>query len=104
LGAFTGDAGEVLLAILGVIEEVGYSLGQNLMVVGDEALTKAADTFAGAQGTGWEVAENVEKEIVCEAGHYIPLVGGLHFKEPTTKIHFLLMRSKEKNNLTKIHQ
>jgi hypothetical protein len=96
LGAFIGDSGEVLLAVLGVIEEAGYSLGQHLTVVEDEALTRAADTLAGAQGAGQEVAENVEKEIICEAGHCIPLVGGLHFKEPTTKIHFLLMRSKEK--------
>jgi hypothetical protein len=51
------------------------------------------------------VAEHVEKDIICEAGHCIPLVGGcLHFKEPMTQIHFLLMRSKEKNNLTKIQQ
>jgi hypothetical protein len=26
-GAFTGDAGEVSLAVLGVIEEAGHSLG-----------------------------------------------------------------------------
>ena len=51
---------------------------------------------------GREVAENVEKEIVFEASHCIPLVGHhLHFKEPTTKIHSLLTGSKEENNLTK---
>ena len=47
------------------------------MVVEDEALSGATDTFAGAQGAGREVVENVEKEIVCEASHYVPVVGGL---------------------------
>jgi ABC-type thiamine transport system substrate-binding protein len=39
-------------------------------------LPGAIDTFAGAQGAGRKVAENVEKEIVCEASHCVPLVGG----------------------------
>ena len=104
-GVFTGDASEVSLAVLGVIEEAGHSLGQHLMVVEDEELLGATDTFVGAQGAGREVTENVKKEIVCEASHCVPLVGGcLHFKEPATKIHSLLTRSKEKNNPTKIHQ
>ena len=81
---FNGDAGEVSFAILDVVEEVSHSLGQHLMVVGDEALLGAIDKFAAAQGAGWEAAENVEKEIVCEAGHCVPLVGDrLHFKGPT---------------------
>ena len=101
---YTRDAGEVSIAVLTVVEEAGHSLGQHLTVVGDEALLGATDTFVGAQGAGWEVVENVEKEIVCEASHCVPQVGGhLHFKEPTTKIHSLLMRSKEENNPTKIH-
>jgi len=74
---FTGDAGEVSLAVLSVIEEASHSLGQHLMVVGDEVLPGAIDTFAGAQGAAQEVVENVEKEIICEAGHCVPLVGGL---------------------------
>ena len=49
------------------------------------------------------MTENVKKEIVCEASHCVPLVGGcLHFKEPATKIHSLLMRSKEENNLIRV--
>jgi hypothetical protein len=94
-----------LLAILGVIEEAGHSLGQHLTVVGDEALPGAINTFVGAQGARREVVENIEKEIICEACHCVLLVGGrLHFKEPAIKIHSLLTRSKEENNRTKIHQ
>jgi hypothetical protein len=74
--AFTGDAGEVSLAVLIVVEEVSHNLGQHLTVVGDEALPGATDTFAGAQGLGWKVVENGEKEIICEAGHCVPLVRG----------------------------
>ena len=103
-GAFSGDAGEVSIAVLTDVEEASRSLGQHLMVVRDEALLGATNTFIGEQGAGRKVAENVEKEIVCEAGHCVPLVGGrLHFKEPATKIHSLLTRSKEENNPTKIH-
>ena len=66
------------------------------MVVGDEALLGTTDTFTAAHGASQEAAENVEKEIICEASHHVPLVGDcLHFKEPMTKIHSLLMRSKE---------
>jgi ABC-type thiamine transport system substrate-binding protein len=106
MGTYTrDDAGEVLISVLTVIEEAGHSLGQHLMVVGDEAILRVTDTFAGEQRAGQEMAENVEKEIVCEASYCVPLVGGhLHFKEYATKIHSLLTRSKEKNNPTKIHQ
>ena len=51
-GAYTRDAGEVSIAILTVVEEAGHSLGQHLMVVGDEVLLGATDTFAGEQGGG----------------------------------------------------
>ena len=72
-----------MLAVIGVIEEAGHSLGQHLTVVGDEAVPRATDTFAPSQGAGREVAESVENDIVCKAGHYVPLVGGLlHFEEP----------------------
>jgi hypothetical protein len=46
-GAYTRDAGEVLIAILTVVEEVGHSLGQHLTLVENEALPGAIDTFAG---------------------------------------------------------
>jgi ABC-type thiamine transport system substrate-binding protein len=105
-GAYTrDDAGEVSIAVLTVVEEAGHSLGQHLMVVRDETVLGVIDTFAGEQRAGQEMVENVEKEIVCEAGYCVPLVGGhLHFKELATKIHSLLTRSKEKNNPTMIHQ
>ena len=104
-GAYTKDAGEVLIAVLTVIEEASHSLGQHLTIVEDEALLGAIDTFVGAQGMEQEVTKNVEKEIIYEASHYVSLVGvRLLFKEPTTKIHSLLTRSKEENNPTKIHQ
>jgi hypothetical protein len=35
---FTGDASEVSHAFLAVVEEASQSLGQHLMVVGDEAV------------------------------------------------------------------
>jgi hypothetical protein len=99
------DTGEVSIVVLTIVEEDSHRVGRHLMVVGDEAVLGAIDTFAGEQGADQEVAENVKKEIVCEASHYVPLVRGcLHFKEPTTKIHSLLTRSKEENNLTKIYQ
>jgi hypothetical protein len=48
MGAFTSDAGEVSLDVPGVVEEAGHSLGQNLTVIGDEALPGATNTFVGA--------------------------------------------------------
>ena len=50
------DVGEVLIAILTVIEEAGHSLGQLLMVVGvrDEVFLGAIDIFAAEQGAGGE--------------------------------------------------
>ena len=40
----------------------------------------AIDTFLVEQGVGEEVVEDLDKDIVHEAGQYIPLVGGLlHF-------------------------
>jgi hypothetical protein len=58
-GAYTRDVGEVLIAILTVIEEADHSLGQHLTLVGDEALPRAIDTFAGEQGVSGEVAEDL---------------------------------------------
>ena len=44
-GAFTGDADEVSLAVLSVVEEASHSLGQHLTVVRDDALLGATDTL-----------------------------------------------------------
>jgi hypothetical protein len=67
------------------IEEAGDSLEKILTELGvrDDSLSRATDTLAAAQGLGREVAEDVDKHIVCEAAHCVPLVGGLlHLKEP----------------------
>ena len=86
-GAYTRDTGEVLISILTVIEEASHSLGQHLMVVGDEALLGVIDTFAGEQGAGREVAEDLQNKILCEAVLCVPVVGGhLHFEEPAIVI------------------
>ena len=42
---FTGDVGVVSMALVVVVEEVGHSLGQHLMVVRDEAVLGVTDTF-----------------------------------------------------------
>ena len=55
------------------------------MVVGvrDEMVPGATDTFAAEQGAGGEATEDLDKDMVCEGGHNVPLVGGLlHFEEP----------------------
>ena len=53
------------------------------------------DTFAAEQGAGGEAAEDLENDILREAGQCIPLVGGLLY---LTKI------TEEENNPTKIQQ
>ena len=52
------DAGEVLIAVLTIVEEANHSLGQLLMVirVRDEVFPGATDTFAAEQGVGEEAA------------------------------------------------
>jgi hypothetical protein len=53
------------------------------MVVRDEALSGATNTFEGEQGVGGEAAEDLQNKILREASQCIPVVGGrLHFKEP----------------------
>ena len=37
----------------------------------------AVDTLAAAQGASGEAAEDEVQDMVCEDGHFIPLVGGL---------------------------
>ena len=50
------------------------------MVVRDEAFLGAIDTFVAEQGAGGEAAEDLNKDIVHEAGQCVHLVGGLlHF-------------------------
>ena len=50
--------------------------------MGDEAVLRAIDTFAAEQRAGGEAVEDLENDILCEAGQCVPLSGGLHFIEP----------------------
>ena len=54
----TDDTGEVLIAVLTVVEEASHSLGQLLMVVGvrDEVFLGAIDTFVVEHGASGEAA------------------------------------------------
>ena len=49
------------------------------MVLGsqDEAILGVTDTLIATQGAGCEAAEDEDQDMVCEDGHFIPLVGGL---------------------------
>ena len=60
-----------------IIEEANHSLGHQLIVVRDEAVPRATDTFAAEQGAGGEAAEDLDNGIIREAGQYVPLVGRL---------------------------
>jgi hypothetical protein len=74
-----GDTSEVAFAFPAAIEEFDENLGQLLMVLGfqDEVVLGATDTLAVAQGTCGKVAEDEDKDMVYENGHFVPLVGGL---------------------------
>jgi hypothetical protein len=72
---FTGDAGVVSMAVLIVVEEAGHNLGHQLIVVRDEVFPGATDIYVAEQGASREVAEDLNNDIVCEAGQCIPLVG-----------------------------
>ena len=63
------------------------------------------DTFAAEQGAGREVAEDLENDILREAGQCVPLVGGLlHFVSVQYDESFLSNEiTEEENNPTKIH-
>ena len=37
----------------------------------------AVNTLAAAQGASGEAVDNEDQDMVCEDGHFIPLVGGL---------------------------
>ena len=51
-----------------------------VVVVLDEAVPGVTNTFATKEGAAREVAEDLDNDIVCEAGQCVPLVGGLlHF-------------------------
>ena len=74
--------GVASIALVGVVEEACHILGQHLMVVVvlDEVVPRATNTFVAEQGAGGETTEDLDNSIVCEAGPCIPLVGGLlHF-------------------------
>ena len=79
---FTSDSGVASMALVNVKAKPGQSLGQHPMVVvvRDEVILGATDTFVAEQGAGGEAAEDLDNGIVREAGQCIPLVGGLlHF-------------------------
>ena len=60
---FTGDSGVASMALVDVEEEPGQSLGQHLMVVvvRDEAVLGAIDTFTAEQGAGREAEQDHQK-------------------------------------------
>ena len=66
-GVFTGDSGVALIALVSVVEEACHILGHQLIVVLDEAVPGATDTFAARQGASGEVANDLENDILCEA-------------------------------------
>lgn len=68
-----------MFAFLAVIEESNDILGQLLMVLGfkDEKVLRVINTLAATQGVGSEALEDEDKDMVCEDGHLVPLVGGL---------------------------
>ena len=79
---FTGDSGVASIAPVAIVEEACQSLGQHLMVVVvlDEAVPGATDTFVAEQGLGGEAVEDLDNGIILEASQCVPLVGGLlHF-------------------------
>ena len=59
MGAYTREPDEASIVVLTIIEEVDHSLGQHPMIVDDEALPGAIDTFTEKQGAGEEVAEDL---------------------------------------------
>ena len=51
-----------------------------VVVVLDEVVLGAIDTFAVEQGAGGEAVEDLDNKIIREASQCVPLVGGLlHF-------------------------
>ena len=66
---FTGDSGVASIAPVAIVEEACQSLGQHLMVVVvlDEAVLRATDTFAAEQRAGRDAAEDLDNGIIREA-------------------------------------
>ena len=51
-----------------------------VVVVLDEVVPRAIDTFTAEQGAGGEATEDLDNSIVREAGQCVSLIGGLlHF-------------------------
>ena len=72
-----------MIAVLTIVEEAGHSLGQHLTIMGNEAVLGVTNTFIAEQGAGGETTEDLENNILYEAGQCVPLARGLlHFIEP----------------------
>ena len=79
---FIGDSGAASMALVDVVEEPSQSPRQHLMVVVvlDEAVPGATDTFVAEQGASRVAAKDLDNGIIREAGQCFPFVGGLlHF-------------------------
>ena len=79
---FIGDSGVASIALVGVVEEACHILGQHLMVVVvlDEVVPAATDTFTAEQEANGEAVEDLDNVIIHEADPCVHLVGGLlHF-------------------------
>jgi hypothetical protein len=68
-----------------------------VVVVLDEAVLGATDTFVAEQGVGREATEDLDNDFICEAGQYVPLVGGLlHFFACSRMRACLVMKSQKR--------
>ena len=68
-----------------------------VVVVLDEAVPEATDTFVAEQGAGGEAAEDLDNDIIYEVGQCVSLFWGL--------LHFVCKEiTEEENNPTKIQQ
>jgi hypothetical protein len=67
-----------------------------VVVVRDEVILVATNTFIAEQGASGEAAKDLDNDIVCEAGQYVPIVGASSISS--------VMRSLKRNNPTKIQQ
>lgn len=78
--AFSGDVGEGLrptrksLAVEAVVEEARESLGHAMVGVGDELVPGTRDALEAAHGADGKTAEDLDKEILCEAGRRVALL------------------------------
>ena len=94
------------MVIDSIVEEASHSLGHQLIVVRDEAVLGATDTFTAEQEAGGEAVEDLKNDILHEAGQCVPLVVGLlYFVNVSYDERFLSNEiTEEENNPTKIHQ